>query len=200
MRRDFKGGSASAYWKKAVLEHGAATNALEHGYIDCAVSRSYYSLRHAATSVLLAAGVPLPGHRHGTLIRALGLFLSQNHPQLTSMGRLFHHALTARNDADYASSTVNVADARTIVEQVGKFLSVVKKEIFPSLHDAPKNETQELAVFLKQTAAAVNQARDAGETMWREMPPLRPSMRNPASADDIAQQEVYDPDGCSPSL
>lgn len=143
MRRDFKDGDASVFWQKAVAAHNTAISNLQNGDTDAAVNRAYYAMRHAATALLLAADAAPPGHRHGTLIGALGKFVFENHPEHKHIGELFHLAQAVRNTADYASSFVEDATANDVVEWASEFLNVLEHEIFPDLDAFKSNDADE---------------------------------------------------------
>ncbi len=84
----------------------------------------------AARAALLASGAPVQpdiGKTHGGLISAFGQqHLVKNGPISKEMGRLMKRAEEIRLVADYKADSVELADAREMVEQAEIFVASIR--------------------------------------------------------------------------
>lgn len=92
---------------------------------DGACNRAYYAMFDAARAALLASGHDI-GKTHKGVLNAFSDHLVRNGPLAKEMGRLLKHAETFRYVADYEGGTVDLDDAREMVEQAETFLSAIR--------------------------------------------------------------------------
>jgi len=124
--------SPQALMSKAEVACASALALLERGDADGAANRAYYAMFDAARAALLAMGTPLDadlGRTHSGLIGAFGLHLVKNGPLAKEVGRLLNRAHEIRLQADYAQSSVELADAKLLVEQAATFLAAIRGEV-----------------------------------------------------------------------
>lgn len=82
----------------------------------------------AARAALLASGVPVGleiARTHSGLIGAFGKFLVKSGAVSKDMGRLLNRAHEIRQLADYDEDSVELADARELVEQAATFVAAM---------------------------------------------------------------------------
>lgn len=104
------------------------------GDVDGAANRAYYAMFDAARAALLASGAPVEpeiGRTHSGLIGAFGNYLVKNGPVSKDMGRLLNRAHEIRQAADYNGESVELADAREMVEQAENFVAAMRTEFMP---------------------------------------------------------------------
>lgn len=96
--------------------------------VDGACNRAYYAMFDAARAALLAANAPVPpeiAKTHSGLIAAFGLHLVKPARIPLELGRLLNWADDLRLMADYRGESVELADARVIVEQAATFVNAI---------------------------------------------------------------------------
>ena len=99
--------------------------------VDGASNRAYYAMFDAARAALLASGAPVGpeiGKTHGGLISAFGLYLVKDGPISKEMGRLLKRAEEIRFVADYKGDSVELSDAREMIEQAEMFIEAIRSE------------------------------------------------------------------------
>ena len=87
-----------------------------------------------ACASLLASGAPVEsdiGRTHSGLITAFSQHLVKNGPITKEMGRLLKRAEETRLIADYKGDSVELADAREMVEQAEMFVEAMRTEFMP---------------------------------------------------------------------
>lgn len=88
----------------------------------------------AARAALLASGSPIRsniGKTHRGLINAFSDHLIKNGPIPKEMGRLLKRAEEIRLVADYKGNSVDLSDAREMVEQAATFVATMRAEFMP---------------------------------------------------------------------
>jgi len=101
---------------------------LDLGDSDGATNRAYYAMFDAARAALLSTGmVDLNiGRTHSGLISAFGQHLVKQGKVSKDFGRLLNRAHEIRQIADYNGESVELAEAKDIVEQAEPFVAVLK--------------------------------------------------------------------------
>lgn len=74
--------------------------------------------------------LPLTG-----LIAAFGNYLVKNGPVPKEMGRVLNRAHEIRLAADYSSASVDLTDAREMVDQAESFVDAIRVEFMPDESD-----------------------------------------------------------------
>lgn len=123
-----------ALMAKAVRACASARALLNLDDVDGACNRAYYAMFDAARAALLASGAPVKpdiGKTHSGLISAFGEHLVKNGPISKEMGRLLKRAEEIRIVADYKSDSVELVDAREMVEQAEVFVAAIRAEFLP---------------------------------------------------------------------
>lgn len=123
-----------ALMAKAVRACASARALLDLDDVDGACNRAYYAMFDAARAALLASGAPVKPHIGKTrsgLISAFGEHLVKNGPISKEMGRLLKRAEEIRIVADYKSDSVELVDARELVEQAEVFVATIRAEFIP---------------------------------------------------------------------
>lgn len=123
-----------ALMAKAVRACASARALLDLDDVDGACNRAYYAMFDAARAALLASGAPVKpdiGKTHSGLISAFGEHLVKNGPISKEMGRLLKRAEEIRIVADYKSDSVELVDAREMVEQAEVFVATIRAEFIP---------------------------------------------------------------------
>lgn len=92
---------------------------------DGACNRAYYAMFDAARAALIASGAEI-GKTHKGVLNAFSDRLVKNGPVAREMGRLLKHAETFRYVADYESDSVELSDARDLVEQAEVFVGAMR--------------------------------------------------------------------------
>lgn len=114
---------------KAVRACASARALLDLEDVDGACSRAYYAMFDAARAALLASGAPVQpdiGRTHSGLITAFGLHLVKTGPISRELGRLLKRAEEIRLVADYKGDSVELGDAREMVEQAAVFVVAMR--------------------------------------------------------------------------
>ncbi len=114
---------------KADQACSSARALLELGDVDGACNRAYYAMFDAARAALLASGAPVRpdiGKTHSGLINAFSDHLIKNGPVTREMGRLLKRAEEIRLVADYRGDSVELGDAREMVEQSQTFVAAMR--------------------------------------------------------------------------
>lgn len=108
---------------------------LDLGDVDGAANRAYYAMFDAAGAALLASGAPVDPSNltrsHSGLIGAFGNYLVKNGSVSKDLGRLLNRAYEIRQAADYNGDSVELADAREMVEQAEIFIAAMRAEFMP---------------------------------------------------------------------
>lgn len=123
-----------ALMAKAVRACASARALLDLDDVDGACNRAYYAMFDAARAALLASGAPVKpdiGKTHSGLISAFGEHLVKNGPISKEMGRLLKRAEEIRIVADYKSDSVELVDAREMVEQAEVFVATIRARFIP---------------------------------------------------------------------
>jgi len=116
---------------KAERACASARALLELGDVDGACNRAYYGMFDAARAALLVSWAPVPpqiGRTHRGLISAFGANLIKNGPVSRAMGRLLNRAEEIRLVADYTGDSVQLSDAREMVEQAETFVAAMRTQ------------------------------------------------------------------------
>jgi uncharacterized protein (UPF0332 family) len=132
--------TCEALFAKAIRACSSAQTLLDAGDVDGACNRAYYAMFDAARGALLASGAPVPigvGKTHSGLIGAFTLHLVKHGPISREMGRLLKRAQEIRLVADYRGSSVELDDARQLVEQAHRFIDAICSEFPPGTLLAP---------------------------------------------------------------
>lgn len=119
----------TALMAKARRACASARILLDLGDADGACNRAYYAMFDAARAVLLATGVPDAGRTHSGLISAFGNHLVKNGPISKEMGRLLNRAEEIRLVADYTGDSVELSEAREMIEQAETFVAAMQTEL-----------------------------------------------------------------------
>ena len=102
---------------------------LDLGDVDGACNRAYYAMFDAARAALMFSGAPEDAYRgktHSGLITAFSLHLVKDGPIPRDMGRLLKQAEEIRLISDYQGDSVEMEDARTLVDQAAAFLTLIR--------------------------------------------------------------------------
>lgn len=117
----------------------SATVLLANGDVDGACNRAYYAMFDSARAALLAGGKLLAddmARTHGGLIAAFSLHLVKDGPLSRDLGRILKRAEETRIIADYVEDSVNLDDARLMVEQANIFIAAIHQQFFGG--DSPR--------------------------------------------------------------
>jgi uncharacterized protein (UPF0332 family) len=126
--------TAVALMVKAARACSSARALFDLGDVDGACNRAYYAMFDAARAALLASGAPVRpdiGKTHSGLINAFSDHLIKNGPVSKEMGRLLKRAEGTRMVADYKGDSVELSDAREMVEQAETFVAAMRAEFMP---------------------------------------------------------------------
>lgn len=115
---------------KAVQAVASAKVLLDTGDGDGASNRAYYAMFDAARASLLASGFDVGKTHRGVLI-AFSDRLVKNGSVPQEMGRLLKRAETFRYVADYEGNSVELGDAREMVEQAAIFVASMRAKFIP---------------------------------------------------------------------
>lgn len=129
----------TALMAKAVRACSSARALLDLDDVDGACNRAYYAMFDAARAALLASGAPVKlniGKTHSGLINAFSDHLIKSGPVSKEMGRLLKRAEEIRLAADYNGDSVELRDAREMVEQAETFVSAMRAGFMPEESDA----------------------------------------------------------------
>lgn len=121
---------------KAETACSSARVLLELGDVDGASNRAYYAMFDAARAALLASGEGVvdsadPGRTHSSLIGGFGLHLVKSGRVSREMGRLLNRAHEIRQVADYKAESVELEDAKELVEQAEVFVANLRAAFLP---------------------------------------------------------------------
>jgi uncharacterized protein (UPF0332 family) len=109
------------YLYLATEDLAAAQDNLRLSHLRAAVSRAYYAMFYAATAVLGSRGVWRS--KHQGVIAAFGEYLVRPGLIEPQYGRMFHDALEARVDSDYAPQPdLNETSARNQIANAQEFV------------------------------------------------------------------------------
>lgn len=128
---------------KALRATASARLLLEANDVDGACSRAYYAMFDAARAALLAANAPVPpdiGKTHGGLISAFSLHLVKDGPVSHDLGKTLNRALEIRLVADYKGESVELDDAREMIEQAEAFVEAMRAEFIPDFRPETKSD------------------------------------------------------------
>lgn len=123
-----------ALMTKSARACASARVLLDLSDVDGACNRAYYAMFDAARAALLAADAPVApniGKTHSGLITAFGLHLVKNGRVAKEWGRLLKRAEEIRIIADYKGDSVQLDDARKMVEQAKVFVAAMRAEFMP---------------------------------------------------------------------
>lgn len=129
-----------ALMSKAVRACASARVLFELGDVDGACNRAYYAMFDSARAALLVSNAPVPpeiGKTHGGLMTAFSQHLVKNGPIPKEIGRLLKRAEEIRLVADYKGDSVELADAREMVEQAERFVEAIRHAWMPDQPDNP---------------------------------------------------------------
>lgn len=132
--------TADALMSKAVRACASARVLLDLNDVDGACNRAYYAMFDSARAALLVSNAPVPpdiGKTHGGLITAFSQHLVKNGPIPKEIGRLLKRAEEIRLVADYKGDSVELADAREMVEQAERFVEAIRHVWMPDQPDKP---------------------------------------------------------------
>jgi uncharacterized protein (UPF0332 family) len=119
---------------KAVRACASARILLDLNDVDGACNRAYYAMFDSARAALLASKASVPpdiGKTHGGLITAFSQHLVKNGPIPKEIGRLLKRAEEIRLVADYKGDSVELSDAREMVEQAERFVEAMRHAWVP---------------------------------------------------------------------
>lgn len=125
---------------KAVRACASARVLFELGDVDGACNRAYYAMFDSARAALLVSSAPVPpdiGRTHGGLISAFSQHLVKNGPIPKEVGRLLKRAEEIRLVADYKGDSVELVDAREMVEQAERFVEAMRAEFMSDHSELP---------------------------------------------------------------
>lgn len=128
------GKTAEALMAKATRACASAQVLLNVSDVDGACNRAYYAMFDAAQAALLASCAPVGtelGKTHRGLINAFSAHLVKDGPVPREMGRLLKRAEEIRLIADYNGESVDLDDARAMVEQAQVFIATMSDLFLP---------------------------------------------------------------------
>lgn len=104
----------------------AAKDLLEHGHIDDAISRAYYSVFHAASAVLLSKGITV--NTHEALKTLFGMYFIQTGEIEKKYAQFIRNLKDDRENGDYDLYTVfEQGDAEEAITEAEEFLDRMKR-------------------------------------------------------------------------
>ena len=120
------------YLEKAKDKLKVASNLLNDGAYDDAVSRAYYAVFHSATAVLLTEGLSADTHRG--LVNLFGLHFVKTGKIDRKYGKYLANLKDDRETGDYeAFSSIDFETAKRAVNEAAEFLSAMEKYLQPYL-------------------------------------------------------------------
>lgn len=122
--------NAQDMMSKAEQAAASAKVLLDTGDADGACNRAYYAMFDAARAALLASGHEV-GRTHKGLLQAFSDQLVRSGVVDRELGRLLKHAETRRYVADYASDSIDLDDARKMVQQAETFVEAMRRVLRP---------------------------------------------------------------------
>mgnify|MGYP001500438461 CR=1 FL=1 len=112
--------------EKSTEKLNAAKLLLKDGFIDDAISRAYYSMFHAASAVLLSAGIS--AESHSALKNMFGLHFVKTGKIDKKFSRWLNKLKDERENGDYDIFTsFDSEDARIDIQEAEEFLEEMKK-------------------------------------------------------------------------
>jgi len=101
------------------------------GDSDGASNRAYYAMFDAARAALLASGMTdiTIGRTHSGLISAFGQHLVKQGVVTKDFGRQLNRAHEVRQIADYNGESIELADAKALVEQAVQFVATLRNVV-----------------------------------------------------------------------
>jgi len=112
--------------EKSKEKLNAAKALLKDGFIDDAISRAYYSMFHAASAVLLSAGISVDSH--SALKNMFGLHFVKTGKIDKKFSRWLNKLKDERENGDYDIFTsFDIEDARVDAQEAEEFLEEMKK-------------------------------------------------------------------------
>lgn len=112
--------------EKSKEKLNAAKTLLKDGFIDDAISRAYYSMFHAASAVLLSAGISVESH--SSLKNLFGLHFVKTGKIDKKFSRWLNKLKDERENGDYDIFTsFDPEDAKIDVQGAEEFLEEMKK-------------------------------------------------------------------------
>lgn len=118
-----------------------ATSNFNADIFKTSVNRSYYSVLHAARSLLILKGVdPL---RHEGVITMLSLHFIKSNILPTETVRIFKHLLSLRTDVDYGDfEVITNQDAEDALKQAQRFTEIIepaREQLIKQLNNRPSD-------------------------------------------------------------
>jgi uncharacterized protein (UPF0332 family) len=117
--------SAAELLAKADRAALSAKMLFEAGDADGACNRAYYAMFDAARALLISAGQEV-GKTHSSVISAFGNSFVKKGTFPPEMGRVLREAEAFRMAADYRGSSVQLSDAKAIVDEALAFVAAAK--------------------------------------------------------------------------
>ncbi|MCJ7785997.1 MAG: HEPN domain-containing protein [Desulfobacterales bacterium] len=112
--------------EKSTEKLNAAKVLLKDGFVDDAISRAYYSMFHAASAVLLSAGISVESH--SALKNMFGLHFVKTGKIDKKFSRWLNKLKDERENGDYDIFTsFDSEDARIDIQEAEEFLEEMKK-------------------------------------------------------------------------
>lgn len=112
--------------EKSKEKLNAAKALLKDGFRDDAISRAYYSMFHAASAVLLSAGISVDSH--SALKNMFGLHFVKTGKIDKKFSRWLNKLKDERENGDYDIFTsFDIEDARVDIQEGEEFLEEMKK-------------------------------------------------------------------------
>ena len=127
--------TANALMAKAETACSSARILLNVGDVDGACNRAYYAMFDAARAALLATDSPAKPEvvkTRRSLINAFSQHLVKDGPVSKEMGRLLNRAEEIRLVADYKGDSVELVDAKEMVEQAEAFVAALRTAFMPA--------------------------------------------------------------------
>ena len=115
---------------KAIRAAASARTLLAVGDADGASNRAYYAMFDAARAALWVSGVNA-GKTHRGILNAFHEQLIKTEKLPVEMGRLLKRAETFRYIADYEGDTIDLLDAKDMVDCAENFVSVLMAQFMP---------------------------------------------------------------------
>ena len=104
----------------------AAYDLSKNGFYDDSVSRSYYSMFHAASILLMLKGIE--SHTHSALVSMFGLHLVRSGEIEKRFGKMLSDTRELRENSDYGVSfEATEEEARLALKNAKEFLEEIKK-------------------------------------------------------------------------
>ncbi len=125
---------ALSYMAKATQACESARALLGLNDVDGACNRAYYAMFDAAHAALLVSGAPVKveaTRTHSGLISAFGEHLVKTGRIPREMGRVLNRAEEIRLVADYQGDSVELEDAKEMVEKAENFVLSLRKIFMP---------------------------------------------------------------------